>query len=455
MKIYDTLTGVKREFVPLGDEVRMYVCGITPYSSAHVGHAMSAVAFDVIRRYLENRGHKVNYVQNFTDVDDKLIDRANLENVDVAELAKRYIAEYLGHLATLNVKRADHYPRATEEIPQMIVLIEGLVTGGSAYASGGDVYFRVTKDRHYGKLSHRSIDSMRAGARVESGIEKEHPMDFALWKGAKPGEPAWDSPWGPGRPGWHIECSAMALHYLGQTVDIHGGGQDLVFPHHENEIAQSEAYNDGMPLARFWMHNGMMLFDDEKMSKSRGNLVTIGDALGRYSADTIRHLVLSSHYRSPAIYSDLLMSASTRAITRLRQALGADGGLGAKLDPSPFRERFIGAMDDDFNTPQALAALFELAHEINRAADERREVSDAQDTLRILASEVLGFSFEERKVALAGEKVEQIETLVAKRAALRRERQFAEADSVREELAAMNVVLTDTADGTNWQVEAG
>lgn len=454
MKIHDTLTGAKREFTPLGDEVRMYVCGITPYSSAHVGHAMSAIAFDVVRRYLEYRGHKVRHVQNFTDVDDKLIERANAVDEDVAALAERYIDEYVGYLAALNVRPADEYPRATHEIPQMIELIDGLIAKDYAYASAGDVYFRVTKDPRYGKLSHRSLETMRAGVRIEANAEKEHPMDFALWKGAKPGEPAWDSPWGSGRPGWHIECSAMALHYLGETVDIHGGGQDLVFPHHENEIAQSEAYNDGAPLAQFWVHNGMMLFDDEKMSKSLGNLVTIGQALDQHSADALRHLVLSSHYRSPATYSDELMAASERGVGRLRQALDTSGGTGPALDADPYRQRVLEAMDDDFSTPQALAALFDLAHEINRAGGEGRDVGDAQRSLRVLGGDLLGFSFEEREVAVAPELAERIEELVAQRTALRSERKFAEADAVRDELAAMSVVLTDTADGTTWRVEA-
>ena len=453
MKIHDTLTGAKRDFAPLGDEVRMYVCGITPYSMAHVGHAMSAITFDVIRRYLEYRGHKVHHVQNFTDVDDKLIDRAKAEGLDVAALAQRHIDEYLGYMADLNVRPADDYPRATQEIPHMIELIDGLIERGYAYASGGDVYFRVSKDPRYGKLSHRSLDTMRAGVRIEVNAEKEHPMDFALWKGAQPGEPTWDSPWGPGRPGWHIECSAMALHYLGETIDIHGGGQDLVFPHHENELAQSEAYNDGAPLARFWVHNGMMLFDDEKMSKSLGNLVTIGSALEQHSADALRHLVLSSHYRGPATYSDELMAASERAVARLRQALAVAGGTGTALDADPYRVRVLEAMDDDFSTPQALAALFDLAREINRAADEGRGVDDAQRTLRVLGGGVLGLRFDEREVSVPPELAQSIEELVGKRTALRGERRWADADAIRDELAALDVVLTDSPDGTTWRVE--
>ena len=272
MKLSDTLTGEKRDFSPAGDEVKMYVCGVTPYASAHVGHAMSYVVFDVLHRYLEYRGYRVRRVQNFTDIDDKLIDRANQEGTTVTDLAERLIDEYFADMAALNVRNADVYPRATQELPTIIEMIEGLIAKQFAYSADGDVYFRVTRDPGYGKLSHRSLDGMRAGARVEESAAKEHPMDFALWKAAKPGEPAWDSPWGPGRPGWHIECSAMSLRYLGETIDIHGGGQDLVFPHHENEIAQSEAFTGARPFVRHWLHNGLLLLGDEKMSKSVGNL---------------------------------------------------------------------------------------------------------------------------------------------------------------------------------------
>jgi len=455
MKIQDTLSGTKREFTPLEDEVRMYVCGITPYSESHVGHAMFAIVFDIVRRYLEYRGHRVRHVQNFTDVEDKLIERANAEGVEVATLAERHIEAYMRHLSALNVKQAHVYPRATQEIPSMIKVIEGIIERDAAYAAEGDVYFRVTRDPLYGKLSHRSVDSMRAGVRAETEL-KEHPLDFALWKRAKPGEPSWDSPWGPGRPGWHIECSAMALHYLGETLDIHGGGQDLIFPHHENEIAQSEAYNDGLPLAQFWMHNGMMLFEDEKMSKSLGNLVTITEALENHSPDALRYLVLSSHYRSPATYSEELMVSSERAVGRLRQALNAgDGSVGQALDPDSYRVRFLDAMEDDFGTPQAMAALFDLAREINRAADDGRPIVDAQHSLGVLGGDVLGFTFAEREARVPPELAARIQDLVDRRTALRSEKNFAEADAVRDELAALNVTLTDSARGTLWRVETG
>ena len=323
MKLSDTLTGEKRDFAPAGDTVRMYVCGVTPYSSAHVGHAMSYIVFDVLHRYLEFRGFSVRRVQNFTDIDDKLIDRAAQEGATVEALAEKHIAEYFEDMAALNVREADLYPRATQEIPKIVEVISGLIDSGHAYASGGDVYFRVRSAADYGKLSHRSLDSMRAGARIEPGVEKEHPMDFALWKSAKAGEPAWESPWGPGRPGWHIECSAMALRYLGESIDIHGGGQDLVFPHHENETAQSEAFTGARPFASFWLHNGLLNLDSEKMSKSLGNLVTIRDALQRYSADAIRLSVLNAHYRSPGYYSDEALAGAERAAGRLRQAAAA------------------------------------------------------------------------------------------------------------------------------------
>ena len=486
MKLSDTLTGEKREFAPSGDEVRIYVCGVTPYASAHVGHAMSYIVFDVLHRYLEFRGFRVRRVQNFTDIDDKLIERAAQEGVAVEELAERRIAEYFEDMAALNIREADAYPRATQELPKIIEMTAGLIASGHAYESGGDVYFRVRSDAEYGKLSRRSLDAMRAGARVEPGVSKEHPMDFALWKAAKAGEPAWESPWGAGRPGWHIECSAMALRYLGKSVDIHGGGQDLVFPHHENEIAQSEAFTGRRPFARFWLHNGLLNMDAQKMSKSLGNLVTISEALERYSADAIRLSVLNAHYRSPGYYSDEALAGAERAAARLRQALAAhanpdaDASLdpqparerqalaapvnpdaGASLDPQPARERqaldpqptrerFIEAMDDDLNTPQAVAALFDLAREINRESAEGRGAAAAQETLRELAG-TLGLTLREPDSAVDAEFAARVDALVARRAELRAARDFAGADAVRAELAAMDVELTDSPTGTTWR----
>ena len=457
MKLTDTLTGRKRDFAPAGDEVRIYVCGVTPYSPAHVGHAMSYIVFDVLHRYLEFRGFAVRRVQNFTDIDDKLIERAAQEGTTVEALAEKHVAEYFENMAALNVREADVYPRATRELPKIIEMIAGLVASGHAYESNGDVYFRVRSGAEYGELSRRSLDAMRAGARVEPGVSKEHPMDFALWKSAKEGEPAWDSPWGAGRPGWHIECSAMALRYLGESIDIHGGGQDLVFPHHENEIAQSEAFTGKRPFARFWLHNGLLNMDAQKMSKSLGNLVTISEALERYSADAIRLSVLNAHYRSPGYYSDEALAGAERAAARLRQALAASAnpGTGAALDPQPARDRFVEAMDDDLNTPQALAALFDLARDVNRASAEGRSVVAAQETLRELAG-VLGLSLREPETADDGEFAARVEALVARRAELRAARDFAGADAVRAELAAMGVELADSPSGpTTWRRAAG
>ena len=452
MKLSDTLTGEKREFAPSGDEVRIYVCGVTPYSSAHVGHAMSYIVFDVLHRYLEFRGFRVRRVQNFTDIDDKLIERAAQEGVTVEALAERRIAEYFEDMAALNIREADAYPRATQELPKIIEMTAGLIASGHAYESGGDVYFRVRSDEEYGKLSRRSLDAMRAGARVEPGVSKEHPMDFALWKSVKAGEPAWESPWGAGRPGWHIECSAMALRYLGESVDIHGGGQDLVFPHHENEIAQSEAFTGKRPFARFWLHNGLLNMDAQKMSKSLGNLVTISEALERYSADAIRLSVLNAHYRSPGYYSDEALAGAERAAARLRQALAAPANPDADtaLDPRPARERFVEAMDDDLNTPQAVAALFDLAREINRESAEGRSAAAAQETLRELAG-TLGLTLREPDAAVDAEFAARVDALVARRAELRAARDFAGADAVRAELAAMGVELTDSPSGTTWR----
>ncbi|MCX6022816.1 MAG: cysteine--tRNA ligase, partial [Chloroflexi bacterium] len=320
MKVYSTLTGQKEEFLPPGSPVNMYVCGVTPYDRSHLGHAMSFIVFDMVRRYLEYRGYQVRHIVNFTDVDDKLIARAERLGISTKELADQVINQYMMDVDALNAQRAHAYPRVTEEIGPIIDLVRRLEEKGYAYQSGGDVYYRVATFVGYGKLSHRTLEGMQAGARIEVDEAKDNPMDFVLWKGAKPGEPAWESPWGPGRPGWHIECSAMALKYLGDQLDIHGGGQDLIFPHHENEIAQSEAATGAEPFARFWMHNGLLRMGDEKMSKSLGNLITIGDALRDFSADAVRLFVLSSLYRSPLTYQEDSIASWQRAADRLREA---------------------------------------------------------------------------------------------------------------------------------------
>ncbi len=473
MKIYNTLSGRKEEFTPTGDIVKMYVCGVTPYSECHIGHAMSYILFDVIRRYLEFRGYRVKYVQNFTDVDDKIIARSSQLGISAKELAEGFTAQYFADMDALNVKRADIYPRATEEIPKIIEVIAGLVEKGHAYQAGGDVYFRVRSFPEYGKLSHRSLNEMVAGAGIEEEGEKgekEHAMDFTLWKSAKPGEPQWESPWGPGRPGWHIECSAMSLKYLGETLDIHGGGQDLIFPHHENEIAQSEAFTGVSPFARHWLHNGLMQLGEEKMSKSLGNLITVKEALERYSADAIRLFVLSSHYRSPLTYTEEGLEAAERGVERLRLAAHRQGGnRPPALETAIYRQRFTEAMDDDFNSAQALAALFDLAREINRAGEEGSAIGEAQGILFELAG-VLGLTLEEAEVhldaapfielagvygiSLVGEAQQAphyIGLLIEKRAELRRAKKWALADKVRASLAELGIVLEDTPQGTVWR----
>src|SRR3990172_7802204 len=349
----------------------MYVCGPNLYAPCHVGHAMSYIIFDVLRRYLEYRGLKVRHVQNFTDIEDNIINRARAEGLTIDEMAEEHIQKFFQDMAPLNIQKAH------------------------AYQANGDVYFRVRSKADYGKLAARDLDSMLAGARIEPGESKEYPGDFVLWKEWKPGEPSWDSPWGMGRPGWHIECSAMSLKYLGHPLDIHGGGQDLIFPHHENEIAQSESYTDDRkPVVRFWVHNGLMRLaeSEEKMTRHIGNLVPIGEAIQKFGADGLRIFVLNSHYRSPITYSEESLEASKRAAERLQLAAAASGGEGEPTaDPAPFKERFLAAMDDDLNSAGALGVLFDLAREINRARDEGRRTDDAQAALRELAG-VLGLA---------------------------------------------------------------
>ncbi len=460
MRLFNTLTGKDEEFVPSdGKTVKMYVCGVTPYSATHVGHALSYVVFDTLRRYLEFLGYRVKYVQNFTDVDDKIIQRAQEAGISGEELTERYISDFFTTMDSLNVQRADSYPRATQEIPAIVKTIETLVKKGFAYPSGGDVYFRVTKSEDYGKLSHRTLEGMIAGARVQVDENKEHPMDFVLWKAAKPNEPAWDSPWGPGRPGWHIECTAMALDQLGDPLDIHGGGYDLVFPHHENEIAQSEAYTGRTPFARHWVHNGLLQLGEDKMSKSLGNLVSAEEALAQYSPDALRIYFLNSHYRSPLSYTSAGVAARERSMERLRHALrpaGSDGAPdGELLDPQPFRDRFLNAMDNDLNTPQALACLFDLAREINRAVEAGHNAGPAQEALRELGG-LLGLTFHERDSGdqhrLAAKPF--IDLLVNTRQELRKAKQYSLADQIRDELAKQGVTVEDTPQGSEWQYQS-
>ncbi|MFC1955768.1 cysteine--tRNA ligase [Chloroflexota bacterium] len=481
MKVFNTLSRQKEEFLPQGDAVKMYVCGVTPYSDSHLGHAMSYIIFDVVRRYLRYRGYKVQYVQNITDIDDKIIDRANQQGISPRELTENFIDSFKEDMKALNISMepADKYPRATEEIPGMIDIVKGLVAKGYAYPAQGSVYFRVRNVPDYGKLAHRSLDSMMAGARVEAGEEKEDPMDFVLWKASKPGEPTWESPWGPGRPGWHIECSVMSLRYLGETFDIHGGGQDLIFPHHENEIAQSESFTGKKPLVKYWLHNGLVQLGEEKMSKSVGNLITIKEALERYSADAIRVFVLSSHYRSPLTYSDEIMEAAERGVDRLRQAAQNEGkgeeATSKQLNAQPYRQRFVEDMDDDFNTAQAVATLFDLAREINRADEAGIGAAEARETLKELAG-ILGLTLEEPEGAsldagaftqiaesvyqelnlaaplaegLGAEKL--IEKLIELRKELRGAKQWQQADKVRDKLDEAGITLEDTPRGTVWK----
>jgi cysteinyl-tRNA synthetase len=450
MKLYNTMSRRLEEFSPAGDEVKIYVCGITPYDRAHLGHAMSYIIFDVVRRYLEFRGFQVKHVQNYTDIDDKLIMRANAQGVPVSELAGRYIDEFDAEMRELNITPAHLFPRATQEIATIIEMIEGLVEKGHAYQANGDVYFRVRSKADYGKLSGRDVDSLRAGARVEPGEGKEDPADFALWKGAKEGEPSWESRWGPGRPGWHIECSAMSYRYLGATLDIHGGGQDLIFPHHENEIAQSEAYTGTQPFVRYWLHNGWLTFGEEKMSKSLGNIITIREGIEKYGTDGLRMFVLFSHYRSPLTYSEEALGSAKQAAERLRLAATLAGGNGPPADVpvEAYRERFVEAMDDDLNTSRALAALFDLARDVNRARDEGRAVEEAQETLRELAG-VLGLTLQEPQAAMGAAPF--IDLLVRLRNDLRAAKQFEQADRVRAGLAELGITLEDVPDGTRWR----
>ncbi|MES0278546.1 MAG: cysteine--tRNA ligase [Dehalococcoidales bacterium] len=450
MKIYNTLSRRKEEFSPQGDEVRMYVCGVTPYDEAHIGHAMSYINFDVIRRYLIVRGYRVKYVQNITDIDDKIINRAAAKGVSTAELAARYERSFTDDMAAMNIAAPDETPHATGEIDAIIEMIQGLVDEDYAYAAKGSVYFRVHKAAGYGKLSNRSPDSLLAGARVQTSDEKEEPGDFVLWKASKPGEPSWPSPWGPGRPGWHIECSAMSLKYLGQTIDIHGGGQDLIFPHHENEIAQSESFTGKKPFVKYWLHNGLLRLGEEKMSKSLGNLITIKEALGRYSADAIRLFVLGSHYRHPLTYSEEALEAAEKAAERLRQAVSLKGGETAfdwEQQIQRYRQAFTKAMDDDFNAPRALAAVFNLARVINRQVRQGMDAGPAVSTLKELAG-VLGLMLEEPPEGpLDDEKM----AMIQRRNELRAAKKWLEADEMRARLAEAGIILEDTSSGTSWK----
>ena len=465
MKVYNTLSGKKEDFVPHGDEVKIYVCGVTPYDDSHIGHAMSYVIFDVIRRYLKFRGYKVKYVQNVTDIDDKIIDRANQRGIPAAELAGKYTRSYFEDMAALNIMPADVYPYATGEIAKITEVIQGLIDKGFAYPAGGSVYFRVRQDPDYGKLSHRSLDDMMSAECGLGAGEKEDPMDFALWKASKPDEPFWPSPWGEGRPGWHIECSAMSIKYLGEQIDIHGGGQDLIFPHHENEIAQSESFSGKKPFVKYWLHNGLLQFGEDKMSKSLGNLVTIKEALSKYSPDAIRLFILSSHYRSPLTYSEENLEAAEKGAERLRGAAFRDDPAGAEtFEARPYQEQFTETMDDDFNSARAIGVLFELASAINQAGDNGLAIGQAQETLISLARGVLGLTLAEESAVDTNSPIEisaveaeswqldakavTIGELIELRQRFRKEKKWPLADEVRLFLDKKGFILEDTPKGT-------
>jgi len=437
----------------------MYVCGPTVYDKAHVGHAMSAIVFDIIRRYLEYRGYEVRHVMNYTDVDDKIINRANQIGMDPIKLAEQYIDEFGRHLVDLNILPATVYPRATHEVPTIIKLITQLGEAGYAYEVDGDVYFRVSRDEDYGKLSTRQLEDMQAGARVNVDERKENPMDFALWKSSKPGEPTWQSPWGMGRPGWHIECSAMSMHHLGEQIDIHGGGNDLIFPHHENEIAQTESAT-GKPFTRYWVHNGMMQLAGEKMSKSLGNLVTIEEFLTKHEGDALRMMILNSSYHNPLTFSDEIIVQAEKALERLRLALRsqAGGGLLEGIAVESLRQQmdatrtgFSECMDDDFNSAGALGHLFELVRAINQAKDSGvagEIVADGQGLLREL---MVVFGLRAELPQMGGQATPFIELLIDLRREMRQQKLWALADTLRAKLAELGVLLEDSKDGTTWR----
>jgi cysteinyl-tRNA synthetase len=460
VKVYNTLTRSKEELVPLTPgELKMYSCGVTVYDLCHVGHARMMIVFDMISRYLRFAGYRVTFVRNFTDIEDKIIRRANQEGISASEVSERYIRAFREDIAALGVLAPEVEPKATEHVREMIALIERLVAGGYAYTVDGDVYFEIRRFPPYGRLSGKNLDDLLVGARVEVDERKRDPRDFALWKSAKPGEPVWDSPWGPGRPGWHIECSAMAMKHLGTTVDIHGGGEDLIFPHHECELAQSEAAT-GKPFAHYWLHNGMVNLGAEKMSKSLGNTLWIREILKRHDADALRLWLLGTHYRNPIEYAEERLVESGRALERLwgpvvqARKYAEDAGAGARIPGElvAYRTDFVAAMDDDFNTPQALGVLFEMTHALNRL--EGRSARDFVAGVQSLAAMLTALGLSEPKPASAGvpaELSERIAGLIKARADARARRDWKRADDLRAELARLDVTLKDTPQGTDWE----
>ncbi len=455
LQIHNSLTGRKEPLKPIeGNKVRIYICGVTVYDYCHLGHARFLVAFDIVTRYLRARGFEVMHVRNITDIDDKIIKRAGEQQRDWQDLTREFIAKFHEDCAALAVLPPDQEPRATGHIPQIVAMIEQLIARGHAYAGDNrDVYYDVRSFADYGRLSGKNLEELRSGARVEVNETKRDPLDFVLWKAAKPDEPSWDSPWGPGRPGWHIECSAMSTHCLGEHFDIHGGGLDLKFPHHENEIAQSEAAT-GQKFVNLWMHNGFVTKDEAKMSKSLGNFSTIRDVLQHFRPEEIRYFIAASHYRSPLDYSDQHMQTARASLARLYTALR---GLPDAAPPAAesYSERFNAAMDDDFNTPEALAVLFDIAHEINRVKSENPEkaaglgagLRKLGGTLGLLQQDAEGYFTTSTD---AGPSADQIETQIAARLAARKARNYAEADRIRDELGRQGVRLEDGPKGTTW-----
>ena len=465
MKVYNTLTRKKEELVPITPgEIKMYACGPTVYNYIHIGNARPLCIFDILRRYLEYRGYNVKFVQNFTDIDDKIIRRANEEHVDFSEISERYIKEFWTDADGLNVRHATINPKATENIDAIIQIISTLIEKGYAYEAQGDVYFSTEKFKDYGKLSHQPLEDLEAGARIMVGEVKREPMDFAVWKAAKPGEPAWDSPWGKGRPGWHIECSAMNWRYLGDTIDIHCGGQDLIFPHHENEIAQSECFT-GKPFAHYWMHNGYINVDNVKMSKSLGNFFTVRDVAEKYGYEPIRYLLISAQYRSPINYSTDIIEQCISALNRLytcrdsldfelKNASDAEhDGDRAIIDGfNKYREQFIAAMDDDLNTADAIASIFELVRDINTNVVGKTPSKALVEGAIAMFDEltgVLGLVYNRKTETLDSD----VEALIEARTNARKEKNWAEADRIRDQLKEMGIALEDTAQGVKWHRE--
>lgn len=459
MKIYNTLTRKKEEFIPINEDlITIYVCGPTVYNYFHIGNARPFVVFDTLRRYFEYRGNKVKFVQNFTDVDDKIINKAREEGISASEVSEKYIEEYYKDAAALNVKKADVHPKVSEHIQDIINFVDTLIKKGYAYEVNGDVYFSTRKFDEYGKLSKQNIDDLEAGARIAVGEVKEDPLDFALWKARKTeDEIAWESPWGMGRPGWHIECSAMSKKHLGETIDIHAGGQDLQFPHHENEIAQSESCN-GVPFAKYWMHNGYITIDNEKMSKSKGNFFTVRDILKEYDGEVMRFFLLSGHYRNPINFSDSLMEQAQNGLGRMHNCKEnlqhlIDHGSEAMTEKEKevligydkYRQEFIRVMDDDLNTADAISAIFELVTEINTAIKDGASKEFAKKSLETLMelATVLGLMQNQEDTAIDPE----IQELVAQRQEARKAKNFARADEIREILKSKGITLKDTPQG--------